>query len=365
MWNDLVRNLARYPDAVLTVTDGAGYPFSIRCVPRPDPVREVLEVDLPASVDACVGPAGILCHFHDDRLWNMTNFVAYGELEPDDDGWVFRARRLIEGAAPRNRLRTQLRPRASAKRYIEKHGMDWPPVPYAQLRAIYEEAQRKSTGHPDLVDTRDMIVVHTAIRREFRLAPALVRGVLVGDGKRAAVVAEHLDTMTSLLHHHHATEDRLLWPVLLERVPGELAPTVHLMEQQHERIHAVNGRVMAELARWRAGAPREAREQLALALEEVDAALTEHLAAEEQHLLPIAARHLTEAEWQRLGEEGLGGLRKSQLPLAFGMLQYEGDPEVIAKMLTHAPALARLLMPVLAPRAFSRYARKVHGTPTP
>ena len=28
---------------------------------------------------------------------------------------------------------------------------------------------------PDLVDTRDMVVVHTAMLREFRLAPAAVR----------------------------------------------------------------------------------------------------------------------------------------------------------------------------------------------
>ena len=61
----------------------------------------------------------------------------------------------------------------------------------------------------------------------------------------------------------------------------------------------------------------------------------------------------------------MGGVRKSQLPLVFGMLQYEGDPDVIAMMLAHAPAPARLLMPFLAPRAFARYAVRVHGTATP
>jgi hypothetical protein len=61
----------------------------------------------------------------------------------------------------------------------------------------------------------------------------------------------------------------------------------------------------------------------------------------------------------------MAGLRKSQLPLVFGMLQYQGDPEVIAMMLSHAPGPARLLMPFLAPRAFARYSRRVHGTATP
>ena len=222
-----------------------------------------------------------------------------------------------------------------------------------------------STGTDDVIDTRDMIVVHTASRREFRLAPGLVRGVPEGDVRRAAVVAEHLDLLTNLLHHHHETEDRLLWPVLLERVPAELAPTVTLMEHQHERIHAGNAAVLEGLAPWRASASAADGEQLAQALEEVVAALEEHLGAEEEQLLPIAARHMSDAEWQRIGEEGIGGLRQSQLPLAFGMMQYEGDPEVIAEMLSHAPFLARLLMPFMAPRAFARYAKRVHGTTTP
>ena len=142
MWDDLVRNLAKYPSAVLTVHDSAVYPFSIRCVPRPDAARQVLVVDLPEYVEAQPGLAGLLCHVHDDDLWNMTNFVAYGELEQDADAWVFRARRMIEGAAPRNSFRTQLRPRASATRYIEKHGMQGPPVPWDRLHSIYQEARR-------------------------------------------------------------------------------------------------------------------------------------------------------------------------------------------------------------------------------
>jgi Hemerythrin HHE cation binding domain len=222
-----------------------------------------------------------------------------------------------------------------------------------------------SSGTPDTIDTRDMVVVHTAFRREFRLAPALVRGVRDEDTRRAAVVADHLDLMTTMLYHHHETEDRLLWPLLLERVPAELAPTVELMERQHERIHAANEAVVQRLPGWRSTALSEVGEPLARALEEVDAALEEHLSAEEAQLLPIAARHLSEAEWLRLGEEGMAGIKGSQLPLAFGMLQYQGDPEVVAGMLSHAPVVARLLMPVMAPRAFARYARKVHGTATP
>ena len=74
---------------------------------------------------------------------------------------------------------------------------------------------------------------------------------------------------------------------------------------------------------------------------------------------------MTPQEWQRLGEEGIGGLPRNQLPLVFGMVMYRADPEVIRGMLAHAPLLPRLLMPHLAPRAYARYARRLHGTTTP
>src|SRR6478736_8119138 len=87
----------------------------------------------------------------------------------------------------------------------------------------------------DVPDTRDMITVHRFLRREFRLAPGLVERVAPGDVQRAGVVGRHLDFMSEFLHHHHSAEDAVLWPVLVERVPDELAPLVELMEAQHER----------------------------------------------------------------------------------------------------------------------------------
>ena len=142
MWDDLIRNLGDYPTAVLTAIDAAGYPFSIRLVPQPDPARKVLAVPLPEYVRVQAGPAGMLCHFHDDLLWKQTNFVAYGEIESDDKGWLFRPVRVIEGAGAGNSLLPQMRFRKSAKRYVDRHGMVWPTVPWDRLKRLYKKAQQ-------------------------------------------------------------------------------------------------------------------------------------------------------------------------------------------------------------------------------
>ena len=88
------------------------------------------------------------------------------------------------------------------------------------------------------VDTRDMLVVHAALRREFGLAPGLVRGVADGDVARARIVGGHVRLLLDLLHVHHGGEDRLLWPLLLVRVPAQLTPVIELMERQHRQIEA-------------------------------------------------------------------------------------------------------------------------------
>jgi|1186.fasta_scaffold56308_2 hemerythrin-like domain-containing protein len=218
---------------------------------------------------------------------------------------------------------------------------------------------------PPTVDTRDMLVVHDAIRREYGLSPAEVSAVAPGGTVRAGVLAAHLDLLNNLLHHHHAGEDRLLWPVLQPRVPAHVASSVEQIERQHDGIAKALETVGAALARWRTAAAAPDRDALADTLQDLLGRITEHLAAEEEHILPLAAAHLSPAEWNRLGAEGLGSLPKSQLPLVLGMLMYRADPDVIAGMLAHAPLVPRLVMPHLAPRVYARYARKVHLTATP
>jgi hemerythrin-like domain-containing protein len=213
------------------------------------------------------------------------------------------------------------------------------------------------------VDVRDMLVVHTALLREFRLAPMAVTRTATDDRKQIARVCEHLRLLCDLLHHHHHGEDTLLWPKLQARVPTTVAGVFDDIAAQHEELDQTVSDVRARLETWTTDPP--AGDALADALTRLHDLLRDHLDLEERAVLPLAAMAVTEQEWQAVGEAAVAALPKSLLPLTFGMFAYEGDPAVLAGMLRAAPLVPRKVLPKIAPRVYARRARRVHGTATP
>jgi hemerythrin-like domain-containing protein len=211
-----------------------------------------------------------------------------------------------------------------------------------------------------LTDVHDMVVVHRAFRRELTLAPRLVRAVAPGDTARAQVLAAHARLMLKGLHLHHTSEDELLWPKLLDRCPPDAA-LVERMEAQHERVAAAIEQLGPALDRWEAEARPAVSEEVATAVEEMAAALFEHLDEEERHILPLAARHVTQAEWDELGEHGMAEMEKKELPLMFGAALEEATPEERRHMMAKLPLPIRVLFRLVFLRQYERYVRTVRG----
>ncbi|MGY1708873.1 hemerythrin domain-containing protein [Geodermatophilus sp. SYSU D00758] len=215
----------------------------------------------------------------------------------------------------------------------------------------------ETTSRP-LTDVHDMVVVHRAFRREFRLLPGLVRAVPAGDTARAAVLAAHARLCLTGLHLHHTGEDDLLWPELLERAAPSAA-LVHRMEAQHGRVEQALGRLGPALDRWEAEARPAVTAEVAGGLDALADALVEHLDEEEREILPLAARHVTPEEWAQLGEHGISGMSRSQLPIMSGMVLEECDPEERRAMLSVVPAPVRLLVRTVFARRYRRYVSRV------
>ena len=211
-----------------------------------------------------------------------------------------------------------------------------------------------------MIDTSEMNVVHVVFRREFRALPELVRAVPAGDTARADVVRRHAEFMLWMLTHHHQAEDAALWPALAGRVPTDL---VELMEQQHRRAHGTIEAIGPTLSRWRAAGVAD-RDELAVLLGRLHAVLIEHLDAEEQRMLPVAAATLTPEQWEHFRAVGRSG-SIARVPLIVGMLRYEADPERFRAMMADIPAPMRGTLLWLAGRSFRRFALRVYGTATP
>ncbi|MGY1664305.1 hemerythrin domain-containing protein [Geodermatophilus sp. SYSU D00696] len=212
-----------------------------------------------------------------------------------------------------------------------------------------------------MADVRDMYVVHRAFRREFRLLPELVRAVVPGDTDRAAVLAGHARLVLQGLHLHHTGEDEYLWPTLLERCPPD-AEVVHRMEAQHEQVEHLIERLGPALDRWEVEARPAVAEEVAGSIDALREVLLVHLAEEEREILPLAERHVTQAEWARLGEHGQEVMAKKDLPILFGALVEECSPEEREMMLGVVPFPVRVLLRTVFARQYRRYVSRVRGT---
>jgi hemerythrin-like domain-containing protein len=223
----------------------------------------------------------------------------------------------------------------------------------------------RPTGKTAIGAAAEMKTIHSAFRRELRLAPALLRSVEHGDRLRAGLVASHLDLVDRFLHHHHTIEDDLLWPKLLERVPAEIAPVVELMETQHQTVAQLLERTVAVRNAWRKEADSAWVGELAALYTNLHAALVEHLEAEEQHVMPLVEACVTQKEWTKIGKAAQRGTALKDGPRMLGMLAYDGDPDVIREMLGAVPAPMRGIVLKTGRRAYAKHAQRVYGTPTP
>ena len=216
-----------------------------------------------------------------------------------------------------------------------------------------------------LADVRDMYLAHIMFRRETGLGAALIRGVAAGDVERAAIVADHLLLVDNVLEHHHLAEDKHIWPRLLDRAGGDVEDVVRVMEQQHGEIDTLVGQLRAGLADWRGSADPAAGEALAGTLERLHERLATHLDTEEARAVPLIERHVTAAEWGAMIADGADDVDPAMMPLMFGLMAYEGDPDTVRDLIAGMPPEVSAVIGDLAGQAYAEHALRVHGTATP
>jgi hypothetical protein len=141
VWAEAAKWLGKFDGAVLTGVDADGYPVSIRVNSRDyDAATGALAVTFPSAFHAVEGPANVLAHSHDEKLWKLNMIQIKGRLESRGEDWVFQSTKF---EAPTKLAFVQfLRSnRASAQKYLDKRGLKRPPVNWDAVKEIQRRAK--------------------------------------------------------------------------------------------------------------------------------------------------------------------------------------------------------------------------------
>jgi len=136
MWTEISRYLPEFASAVLTAFDDRSTPYSLRVQPVLDAGGQVIRFALPAGQIVQSGKACLLCHRHDQNLWNLKSFVVQGTLERTETNWLLRPSRFIPGVGiggMSSYLRFVLDGRKNTAHYLQKHGMPRPTIDWDQI----------------------------------------------------------------------------------------------------------------------------------------------------------------------------------------------------------------------------------------
>lgn len=175
----------------------------------------------------------------------------------------------------------------------------------------------------EATDVSEMLAVHDALRREYASLPLLVKSIADDDGARADVVATHVLLLGRLTALHHAAEDDLLWPLVVERA-GEPAAALEL-EGEHDELSRSLDRVSALVEAWRVDPSAPNRATLHTELIGFERTLLNHLAHEERDVMPLLAQHLAPEEVEQLGTYLRDGFEPEQRAIVLGIILDDTD----------------------------------------
>src|SRR3954453_19316583 len=220
----------------------------------------------------------------------------------------------------------------------------WAPARSAPAQLGPEEGVPMSTSQP--IDVRDMAIVHHTFRSAYEESARLVRARPTPSPARVAFLADHIDFGLEMLHHHHASEDLLLYPLLLERVPAQAAMTEEVAHE-HQVVESSLDSAVAACAVWRQHPTWETVRVLAASLDHLNEELQPHLDDEEQHVVPLAAVTLTQEEWDAVGEHSSSDIPSARRAMAFGMILEPLNEDDRSFMKRNLPGPVRLLYPLM------------------
>ena len=223
------------------------------------------------------------------------------------------------------------------------------------------DVRPRRDGDP-VADILGIRLAHRAMRADLHRLTALARDVAAGrvprTPGRAAAIAGYVALTCDSIHHHHESEDDLLWPVLAASAGShvdlaELSDDHAALDPKLDRIRAA--------ARALAARPgsEDAAGELARGLAELRDLLDEHIEEEEKAIFPVIERYVSVRDWKAVEK----GVRSSgttptwfELPRAVD----QARPEELAELRRLAGPVLVVVLAMMR-RRYRRLERAVFG----
>ena len=214
------------------------------------------------------------------------------------------------------------------------------------------------------LDLNGMYMAHHAFRRDLTRFAAAARNTPVERAEVWRALAVRWAQFSDVLHHHHTTEDDVLWPQLLDVVDAagdtEGRATLEAMEAEHELIDPLLRSCAAGFDSMARTPDAETRNRLADAAAATRDSLSHHLRHEETEALPLVQALLPAEGWERVEQAAGSGTE----PQEAGLPRAVGGRRPLPRAAGDGPRLARRGVP-RAPAADPEALRaaRAHGLP--
>jgi hemerythrin-like domain-containing protein len=169
------------------------------------------------------------------------------------------------------------------------------------------------------LDLNGMYMAHHAFRRDLARFAVAARETPLDAADVWRALAVRWEQFSGILHHHHTTEDDVLWPQLLEIVDADGntsgRATLEAMEAEHALIDPLLAACAAGFASMAQQPDAATQDRLAGSTEAARDTLSDHMGHEETEALPMVQQLLSAEGWERV--EKAAGSGKSVTDLLF------------------------------------------------
>jgi hypothetical protein len=210
-------------------------------------------------------------------------------------------------------------------------------------------------------------VLHTMVRREFRLLAEATAWATPDDAERATELTRHADLIARVLLSHHATERALLWPALFRHLPADDADAAREHIAEWTSRTALLDHTLRDLStharQWASIGTAPARDAFARACARVADAVDASIGAEEDALLPLVGRYLPDDEWALVARSARCTLSGREQMLVLGLTLEDASAIDRARLVAGLPASARTAWRVVGRRTFRAAVVRLRGAP--